>query len=594
VAGDGANNQDWPSEIAPYDGDASAVFNYAGDGCGAIKADTGTYKVVYFSFGFEAIDNAADRNTVMDRLMMWLMTTKYTFYLRTGQNYLSMPVLPPEGERNPDDIFGGDVEVWRYITETDWWERVDVVACKEGYYVYNPWMPKTINVTGMPCDVSVTDLIAIYNGLPVGQWALVGPGNRNISVAGTVLDGRIDGYNYNTGEFESVTLLEAGNGYWMGKQYEALWTRYSSRIDTETQYLGVGGIASDSEDNVIIVSNRDIIKYDTNGALLWEYDMCSWGIAVDKTDNSVVVGLCNSSIIKFDKTGDIVWIKETNEPVNCVDSVSINSNGDILVAGMREDSWELYWEIMDKNGNYLYSITRSHAGWYPAPTGTFGNAGNVFIARGSAVEKLTADLHSLWHITIPNCDMEIISLGVDSYNNLFAHGQTRIGGSGSNSYTGKYNGANGDLIWERIYDSGYMDGAGFSTSLTVDSADNVFVVGTTDYETGDKGKASILAIKYNGSDGEVLKHILYRKSSIDKLFEVGCGIARDSNGYIYIGGKEYDISNGEGCGIETRRALTIKCNINNGEKNKFPHTATRHNIFSSDRSKDHFPHPETV
>jgi len=70
--GDGANNQNWQSEISPYDGTASAVFNYAGDGCGAIKADTGTYQVVYFAYGFEAINNAADRNTVVDRVMSWL------------------------------------------------------------------------------------------------------------------------------------------------------------------------------------------------------------------------------------------------------------------------------------------------------------------------------------------------------------------------------------------------------------------------------------------------------------------------------------------------------------------------------------------
>ena len=84
-----------------------------------------------------------------------------------------------------------------------------------------------------------------------------------------------------------------------------LWTRYSPRIDNETQCLGVGGIAVDSEDNVIVASNRDIIKYDPNGNVLWEYDLCGCGVAVDKTDNSIVVGLCNSSIIKFSKTGSI-------------------------------------------------------------------------------------------------------------------------------------------------------------------------------------------------------------------------------------------------------------------------------------------------
>jgi len=42
---------------------------------------------------------------------------------------------------------------------------------------------------------------------------------------------------------------------------------------------------------------------------------------------------------------------------------------------------------------------------------------------------------------------------------------------------------------------------------------------------------------------------------------VECGIAIDPNGYIYIGGKEYNITSGKGCGIATRRALSMKYKI---------------------------------
>ncbi len=69
--GDGANNQEYPCMITPNDQNATMVFNYTQGGCGGIKADTGVYKVVYFSFGFEAIDNASDRNTVMGRIIDW-------------------------------------------------------------------------------------------------------------------------------------------------------------------------------------------------------------------------------------------------------------------------------------------------------------------------------------------------------------------------------------------------------------------------------------------------------------------------------------------------------------------------------------------
>jgi len=48
--GDGANNQDYPSDIDPADANSSAVFTYSTGRYGAVKADTGTYRTVYFSF----------------------------------------------------------------------------------------------------------------------------------------------------------------------------------------------------------------------------------------------------------------------------------------------------------------------------------------------------------------------------------------------------------------------------------------------------------------------------------------------------------------------------------------------------------------
>ena len=106
VSGEGgANNQNWPSEIDPLS-PAVTVFRYrllfappsatspeaiperekaepkqsqklgiqsiSSSGSGAIRACTEKYKVVYFAFGFEAINSATDRNTVMDRVVGWL------------------------------------------------------------------------------------------------------------------------------------------------------------------------------------------------------------------------------------------------------------------------------------------------------------------------------------------------------------------------------------------------------------------------------------------------------------------------------------------------------------------------------------------
>ena len=71
-SGDGANNQDWPDGISPIE-PANTVFTYESSShSGGIKTDTGVYKNVYFSFGFEAISNQDDRTTIMDRVLTWL------------------------------------------------------------------------------------------------------------------------------------------------------------------------------------------------------------------------------------------------------------------------------------------------------------------------------------------------------------------------------------------------------------------------------------------------------------------------------------------------------------------------------------------
>ncbi len=66
--GDGANNQAYPSEVTPVNG-AVGIFDYSGFYTWGGVAYSGAYKVVYLAFGFEAINSAASRNTVMSRMM---------------------------------------------------------------------------------------------------------------------------------------------------------------------------------------------------------------------------------------------------------------------------------------------------------------------------------------------------------------------------------------------------------------------------------------------------------------------------------------------------------------------------------------------
>ncbi len=64
--GDGANNQEYPSDIDPRGEFATEILTYSPGRNGGIAVDTGVYRVVYLSFGFEAINNAADRAALME------------------------------------------------------------------------------------------------------------------------------------------------------------------------------------------------------------------------------------------------------------------------------------------------------------------------------------------------------------------------------------------------------------------------------------------------------------------------------------------------------------------------------------------------
>lgn len=70
--GDGADNQNVPDDIDPADGSATVIWTYDENRNAALRVDTGTYRVVYQGFGFEAIDNAYDRRMTLRRIMRWL------------------------------------------------------------------------------------------------------------------------------------------------------------------------------------------------------------------------------------------------------------------------------------------------------------------------------------------------------------------------------------------------------------------------------------------------------------------------------------------------------------------------------------------
>lgn len=71
--GTGADNQLTPSIISPIGG-ADSIFNYGSMGCCGLKYEN-SYKVVYLSFGFEAIASLSEADTIMTRFLNWFGIT---------------------------------------------------------------------------------------------------------------------------------------------------------------------------------------------------------------------------------------------------------------------------------------------------------------------------------------------------------------------------------------------------------------------------------------------------------------------------------------------------------------------------------------
>ncbi len=77
--GDGANDNYFPDVVDPIDPAViAAVYNAGPSSRSAIlHVDTGVYRVAYLAFNFEGVSSAADRDTLMDRVIRWITQMDY-------------------------------------------------------------------------------------------------------------------------------------------------------------------------------------------------------------------------------------------------------------------------------------------------------------------------------------------------------------------------------------------------------------------------------------------------------------------------------------------------------------------------------------
>lgn len=256
-SGSGAGNQEWPSEINPIS-PAQRVFEYytpaasaaagpgddpargrgfglwgrspastdvepqgiVGSGTAAIRVDTGTYKAVYFAFGFEGIDDEADRNAVMRAVVGWLHGhSNFEKSLAVGWNLVSLPVIPENRAITEvlESIAGKYTLVEAYDAEHDTW------------HIYDPALPPEAN-TLLTLDeatafwikmsevgtLQLPGLLPIYTEQPLfAGWNLVSyPASEPRTVA--------EAFSSIAGKYTQVLRYEPGES--------TAWKRYNTGI----------------------------------------------------------------------------------------------------------------------------------------------------------------------------------------------------------------------------------------------------------------------------------------------------------------------------------------------------------------------------
>jgi len=157
-------------------------------------------------------------------------------------------------------------------------------------------------------------------------------------------------------------------------------------------------------------------------------------------------------------------------------------------------------------------------------------------------------------------------IGVDSFGNIYVAGLTHGGldgytnlGGGTDAYIMKYN-SSGTKQWTKQFGTSSSEQ---SWALTVDSSDNIYVVGNTfgglDGNTFAGGEGDVFLVKYNTSGTKQ-----WTKQFGTSKRDEGVGITTDNNGNIFVTGLTYGGLDGNSNSGESD-AILVKYN-SSGDK----------------------------
>jgi len=257
------------------------------------------------------------------------------------------------------------------------------------------------------------------------------------------------------------------------------------------------------------------------------------------------------------------WVQRDKSPsfrFASGNAVAFDKSGNVVIAGAYEaysfsggPGTNFYTAKHSQgNGTLLWEKTYGQRNFDDIPIAVAtDDCGNVIVTGFSEVGFLVTDIYTvkyassngaiLWERRYngsANASDAPAGLAIDSSGNVivtgFSTGTNFIDLNNQRAkydlYTAKYAAADGSLLWERRY-NGPGDGMDEAKGIALDSADNVFVTGTS---RGSSSSQDFYTAKYSAADGALLWEKHY--NSLNNIQESAAALAIDSHGNVVVTG----------------------------------------------------------
>jgi hypothetical protein len=396
--------------------------------------------------------------------------------------------------------------------------------------------------------------------------------------------------------FNSVAMDADGNTYAVGYHYD---------------YMDVRRIEH---------SGKLIVKYDSDGVVLWEnslndygYGMFS-GVAIDKLGNLYAVGYSGSSstysqIMKFDcDNGDVLWSKSATEVTSSGSgyfrssfrAAATDESGNVYVVGYQYNSYSVKYDnvTVSKNDKQFRAVlvkynSDGYVQWVKSTTNSTVTTEPDF--QGVAVDEC-GDVYVAGYL---GGGMEDFGNGV-SVSAVYTEASGHNIGTGNNALLVKYNG-NGDVQWAKsVIAAPYISRF---YSVAADGLGSVYAVGEQFGQEGynygcgnvygsgegDNSVSYAVIVKYD-SDGEAQ----WAKSTSNSYEQRFTGVAADKHdnicavGFMSIqpGYPEivYDFGDGVICSVphyESTGSMRVPVAVRYGSDGK---TLSAHSVIGGDEA----------